>query len=165
MTPAFALAGLVAVSGCERLDEDALRAALGQWFALGETVQFTARVGCVSGAFRLVDAQIGSSMPVLSDEAGAARAIAVRGRMALDDPSVAPDRALVDLANRDRALGMTLRRAALEGRDCMDPGTEAAFHDALTRPEAVLAHDAGLSALILLDPVARLLLVVIGGQG
>lgn len=161
---ALGLAGLMALSGCARMAEGEMRAALGQWFALGETVGFAAQQGCAAGVFSLVDTQIGSAMPVVPSAGQAVIMVRERGRMALDDAALTPDRAMVDIANLDRELGMRLRRAALEGRACMDALTESAFRHALTQPEAVLAHDADLGALILMAPREGRLIVAMGDR-
>ena len=65
------------------------------------------------------------------DAAGDLRALSQRGAVALDNPEQAPDAALVELMNTDRPTGMVMRRAALEGRLCMNDETESAFRYAL----------------------------------
>lgn len=160
--PTLGVVGLLALSGCARVDEGEMRSALGAWFSLGNTVSFTARQGCAAGVFHLTGTEIGSAMPVLRDAVRAAPEIRQRGRMALDDPALAPDRAMVQIANLDRSLGMRMRRAGLDGRACMDDVTESAFHHALINPAALLAYDAELGALILMDPAHALLVITIG---
>lgn len=162
--PTLSLAALLALSACERADEAALRAALGAWASLGETVSFEARGGCVAGVFRLKDTQFGAAMPVLQDPAQASSVIGRRGRGALDDPALAPDIAMMRIANLDRSLGMRMRRAGLDGRACMSDMTESAFRHALTDPGSILAYDAGLGAVILVDPLHALLVVTIGAR-
>jgi hypothetical protein len=160
--PALGIAGAFVLAGCERLDEGEMRHALGAWFSLGETVEFVTRRGCAAGVFRLAGTEIGAAMPVLREPSRAASVIEARGRMALDDPALTPDEAMIDIANLHRSLGMRMRRAGLVGRDCMDDQTESAFHHALENPAAVLAYDAGLGALILMDPAHGLLVVTVG---
>ena len=139
-----------------------MRRALGASFALGETVSYRARLGCAAGVFRLAGTDIRAAMPVLRAPARVAPALVAQGRAALDDPRLTPDRAMVRLANLDRALGMRIRRAGLEGRPCMDEATESAFRHVLTQPAAILAYDAALGAVILMHPGHRLLVVAMG---
>ncbi len=135
---------------------------LGAWFALGETVEFVTRTGCAAGVFRLTGSEIGAAMPVLREPSRAASVVEARGRMALDNPALTPDQAMIDIANLHRSLGMQMRRAGLDGRACMEERTESAFRHALENPAAVLAYDAGLGAVILMDPAHGLLVVTVG---
>ena len=158
------MAGLIGVSGCSQMDEPALRAHLSQWFALGNTMSFGTGAGCTSAAFRLVDTQIGSGLGVVESVPRAVMTLKARGAMALNDDQTAPDAGLIDMINADRTLGYRMRRAALEGRVCMDDTAESAFRYALVNPRAVLAYDAGISALMLLDPDTGVLVVAIGEE-
>ena len=81
---------------------------------------------------------------------------------ALDMRGVSPDEGLVAVVDRDRPLGMSMRRAALEGRLCMSPATEDAFLRALQNRRAVLAWDSASGTLVLLDPDSGLLVVAMG---
>jgi len=152
----------VALGGCVRMDEAALRAHMAQWFALGPTMGFGAKQDCAAAAFRLVDTEVGSALAVVNSVPKAVNILQLRGTVALDQPDVAPDEGLVELINTDRALGYQMRRAALEGRVCMDEITASAFGYALTNPQAVLAFDASLGALMLLDPGTNVLIVAMG---
>ena len=151
------------LTACSPWDEAAVRTRLSQWFALGDTMSFASNGACTAAAFRLVDTQIGSGMGRAGSVSGAVRLLNARGAMALDDPETAPDAGLTALINADRSWGYKMRRAALEGRICMDPTTESAFAYALVNPRAVLAFDAKGTALILLDPDTGVLIVAMGG--
>jgi len=159
-----ALAGvaLAVLAGCERADEAGMRARLEAWFAIGETRYFAARSDCAAGMFALVDDGVGAAMPVTGSVPQMRRTLARGGVAALDDPGQAPDAALVALANADRATGYALRRAALEGRACMDAAAEGAFRDALTAPAAMLAWDGASGTVMVLDRDAGLLLAAMG---
>lgn len=141
-----------------------MRTQLSQWFALGETLSFVSEQECAAGAFRLVDTQVNSAMPIVDNLPRAARVITDRGRMAYKDNDVSPDQAMIDMANRDRSLGMQMRQAGLEGRFCMDDTIESAFSYALVNPASILAFDMEMGALIILDPTQNVLVVAIGGQ-
>ncbi|WP_101067373.1 hypothetical protein [Roseovarius salinarum] len=157
------VAGLV-LAGCRGGEEAALREGLARWFALGDTVSFESRYGCMAGVFRLTDMQVKAPLRVTDSAAAAAVALERRGATALDVPGQAPDAAIVALANTERDTGMAVRRAALEGRACMDDRAESAFRYALENPGAVLAYDAVARRVMLLDPATGLLVVVQGSR-
>lgn len=153
---------LAVTSACGREDEGALRARLDRWFSIGETVAFHASPDCVAAAFRLVQVQLKSPLPVVSAASDALRTLSRRGVVAVDDPAQAPDAALVELVEVDRPTGMGMRRAALEGRMCMNDEVESAFRYALDNPRAVLAFEAETRTVMLMDPRTGLLVVARG---
>ena len=106
--------------------------------------------------------QVKAAMPVSDSVADLSRSLPRRGIAALNDPDVAPDAAMIGLANSDRALGMGMRRVALEARACMGGMTESAFRYALANPAAVLAWEAETGTLMLADPRTRVLVVAMG---
>ena len=150
------------IAGCSREDEEALRGRLEQWYALGPTVAFHATGNCAAGAVGLTDDAVKSAMPVTQGLPVMVIALARRGAAALDDPSQTPDAGMVALVNLDRATGSGMRRAALEGRACMNETVESAFRYALVNPRAVLAYDKRHAALMLLDPRTGMLIVAMG---
>jgi hypothetical protein len=152
----------LALAGCAREDEAALRERLSQWFALGETRAFAARAGCAAATFTVVDERVRSALPRRRGVAGFLQALEARGRAALDDPARSPDAGMVALANAARGTGMALRRAALEGRACMDETTTSAFRYALDNPRALLGWDGASGTLVLLDPDTGLLVAAMG---
>ncbi len=160
--PALALTGVMALGSCDRTDETAMRAHLGQWFALGETMSFDAKWNCAAGAFRLVDTQVGSALPVVGNAPRAMQILLDRGAVALDQAGVAPNQTLIDMVNANRDMGTKMRRAGIDGLTCMDDLTESAFSYALGTPGGLLAFDSELGALILMDRTRALLVVSIG---
>ena len=160
----MALAALSLTAACARDDEAAMRARLDQWFSLGETVGFSATRECAAGAFRLVEPSIRAPMPVTSGAREMLHRLDQSGRAALDDRRQAPDAGLIALINEDRASGMQVRRAALEGRGCMDATVESAFRYALDEPRSVLAFDRDSGSLMILDPVTGLVVVTVGAR-
>ena len=163
VVPNAMLAGvaLATLGACAREDEAAMRARLEQWFRLGETAYFQARGDCVAGVFRLKAADVGAGMPVAGSVPEMLWALRA-GRAALDDAGTAPDAALVQLANEERATGMAMRRAGLEARSCMDDGAEGAFRRALLSPEALLAYDSESGTVMVMDPGRNLLFAAMG---
>ncbi|WP_288942099.1 hypothetical protein [uncultured Roseovarius sp.] len=158
------LAALSLTAACARDDEPAMRARLDQWFSLGESVGFSSTQECAAGVFRLVDPSIKAAMPVTSGAGEMLLRLGQSGRAALDDRAQPPDAGLVALINRDRATGMQIRRAALEGRACMDDTVESAFRYALEEPRSVLAYDRDSGSLMILDPVTGVLVVSVGAR-
>jgi len=162
---AFGLTGLALLGGCSKMEEGDLRNYVGQWFSLGETVGFEAQNGCTAGVFRLLDTRIASAMPMVTSTYQAADRLHSRGVMAYNQPHVAPDQTLVDMANDHRALGMVMRRTGLDARPCMSDVIETAFSYALNNPRAVLGFDLETGALMLMDPTHNLLVVAMGEGG
>lgn len=159
---ALAGAALAVLGACAREDEAAMRARLGQWFALGGTAYFNARADCAAGVFRLTGGDVGAAMPVTGSVPEMLWQLPRRGRAALDDSHQAPDAALVALANAERASGMAMRRAGLEARACMDDTAEGAFRAALLTPGALLAYDKESGTVMVMNPGQGLLFAVMG---
>ncbi len=156
--------GFALVAGCAREEEMVLRDRLENWFSIGETVSFNATRTCAAAAFKLVDLQVKSMVPLVDSTPQVLVALSQRGLVAINNPALAPDAALAELVNADRPTGMKMRRAALEGRMCMDQATESAFRYALDNPLSMLAYDDNTVSLMLLDPRTGLLVVAMGGQ-
>lgn len=163
VVPNAMLAGvaLATLGACAREDEAAMRARLEQWFRLGETAYFEARGDCVAGVFRLKAADVGAAMPVTGSVPEMLWALR-EGRALLDDEGLAPDAALVALANAARSTGMAMRRAGLEARSCMDDGAEGAFRRALLSPESRLAYDSESGTVMVMDTGRSLLFAAMG---
>lgn len=156
------LAVIAFVSACARDAEAVQRGRLGAWFALGETVAFAATMHCAVGLYRVADGRIKAAMPVVGSAPEMARVLATRGIAAWVAPGLAPDAAMVAMANLDRPTGMAMRRAGLEARACMDATSESAFHHMLGQTGAILAWDVDTGALMLMDPGAGLVIVAMG---
>jgi hypothetical protein len=156
------LAAIALVAACARDAEAAQRGRLAAWFALGETVEFAATMQCAVGLYRVTDGRIKAAMPVVGSASEMARTLAARGQAAWIAQGLAPDGAMVAMANFDRPIGMAMRRAGLEARACMGPLSESAFHHMLGQPGAVLAWEVQTGALVLMDPATGLLIVAMG---
>lgn len=157
-----ALACLALAGACTREDEEELRTRLAQWFSIAETIDFQAGRDCAAAAFRLTAADVKAQLPLAASPRAMIQQLERHGRAALDMRGVSPDEGLVAVVDRDRPLGMSMRRAALEGRLCMSPATEDAFLRALQNRRAVLAWDSVSGTLVLLDPDSGLLVVAMG---
>lgn len=158
----LAMLVMAVLSGCWREDESELRNRLDRWFSIGDTVAFNASRDCVAAAFRLVQMEVKSPLSVVRAAPEVLPTLSRRGAVALDDPEQAPDATLIELVNVDRPTGMSMRRAALEGRMCMNEEIESAFHYALDNPSSILAYDAASRTMMLLDPHTGLLVVARG---
>ena len=153
---------LATLAGCAREDEAAMRARLDAWFALGDTMYFSAARDCAAGVYRVRGADIGAAMPVVGSVGEMIYTLPRQERAALDVGDQAPDVALVDLNNEDRPTGMAMRRAGLEARACMDDGAEGVFRSALLNPSAILAYDMPSGTVMILNPDKGLLVAAMG---
>lgn len=156
------LALIALVAACARDAEAAQRGRVAAWFALGDTLEFVAKMQCAVGLYRVADGRVKAAMPVAGSAPEMVRIVASRGVAALTAPGLAPDAAMVAMANFDRPIGMAMRRAGLEARACMGALSESAFHHMLGQPGAVLAWEADRGALMLMDPGTGLLIVAMG---
>jgi len=158
----FVSVALFALAACQRDEEAAQRAWLGQWFALGETLSFAATRGCAVGLYRLVTPEVKSALPVTRDVARMRREIAGRGAAALGVPGITADAAMVAMMDQHRETGRAMRRAGLEARACMDARGESVFRHALDDGRTVLGWDAARGALLLMMPGEGLLVAAMG---
>ncbi len=156
------LAGASVLMGCARDDEASMRDRLSAWFILGDTLAFASERGCAAGAFLVKDDTPASGLPVERDLGAMLRSLPRFGVAAVDDPALSPDEAMRQAANTDRPVGMAMRRAALEARDCMQGDLGAEFRRLLTRSEAVLAYHSEERAVMMLDRPNRVLVVAMG---
>lgn len=151
----------LALGGCQRADEAEMRARLAQWFHLGATHSFSTEGGCAAGVFLLADADMRAALPVAGSVPEMLRALPRKGVAMLDDPAQAPDAALAELANADRATGMTMRRIGLEARACMG-AAQGDFRRALLEPDTALGFDRASGMLILMNRDARAVFAAMG---
>ncbi len=158
----LALVCLGLAGACTREDETALRARLAEWFSIGETLAFHAERDCAAAVFRLTSPDVKAQMPLASGVRAMLLQLERQGRAALDMRGVSPDEGLVAVVDIDRPLGMSMRRAALEGRVCMTASTEDAFLRALQNRRGVLAWDSVSGTIIILDPDSGLLVAAMG---
>lgn len=161
--PVGCLVALVILAGCAREDAAAQRDRLAQWFDLGETISFNARVDCAVGLYEVVSPQVKSALPLMPDVVQMQRGIEKQGAAALALSGQGADLAMVAMANHARPTGMAMRRAGLEARACMDARSEGAFGYALGHPDGVMAWDADTGTLILMARDAGVLVAVQGG--
>ncbi len=139
-----------------------MRAQVGQWFQLGGTMGFGVQADCAAGAFRLVDTQVGSGMPLVGSVPRAVRMLERRGVVGVDIPDQTPEDTMQSIVGADRTLGFKLRGVSLEARACMDALTTSAFGYALVNPRAVLAYDRQNQAMMVMDPDTQVLIVAMG---
>ncbi len=159
---ALACALLLAFAGCKRASEAEMRTMLAEWVPLGDTLAFEATRGCAAGLFDLIDGRIASRMRVATSVPEAAIILRGKDAVAIDDTSLTPDAAMLELLQADRSAGMTMRMAGLEGRECMDGEVEGAFAAALVNPRAVLLVGHDRRILALMDVDAGLLIAAMG---
>lgn len=157
-------AGVLALAGCKRTDEDAMRTLLAGWVPLGETMSFSATRGCAAGLFQLVDPRIASRVRIAGSVREAVMILKSHGQVAVVAPRQTPDAALLELVEMDRGVGMKMRMAGLEGRACMDSAAEAAFGAALVNPAAILLMDRSTGVLALMDAEDGLLIAAMGAE-
>lgn len=152
----------VMVAGCVRDTEADMRARVSQWFQIGETLAFASASRCAAGAFRLVQTDIGSGIALEYDTEAMVRLLGGRTVVAVDNPKRSPDQIMVEAANAARTHGMSMRRTALEARDCMEGPIGQEFQRLLVNASTVFAYDREHGAVMLMDRRNRVLVVAVG---
>lgn len=153
---------LFSAAACKRDDEVAQRTRLATWFALGETLEFSASRSCAAGLYRVVDGRVRSAMSLVGSPQEMQRTLEAHGRAVLMREGLAPDMMMVAMANFDRPVGMAMRLAGLEARPCMGTMTQSAFRHVLETPGAALGWDSEQGAIMLMEPHSGLLVVAMG---
>ena len=141
-----------------------MRDRIADFFALGPTLSFRARIDCSAGAFRLIDGSIGAKVAVEPSSVDMIDRLNDRAVVAVDDPSLTPDEAMVEAANYARDRGMAMRRAVLEARACMDDQLIAEFGRLLSTPDAIFAYDSATPSVMIIDGLNRVLVVARGSR-
>ena len=139
-----------------------MRDRVAQFFPVGQTLSFEARIDCSAGAFRLVDDTIAAGVAVETSITDMIRKLEARGVVAVDDPALSPDDAMIRAANVARDRGMAMRRSLLEARSCMDDQLASEFGRLLSAPEAIFAYDSETPSVMIIDRINLVLVVARG---
>lgn len=161
--PLIAATSVSLLSGCNLHRETALRAALEQYFTLGDTLSFQSRLTCTAAVFRAAQNEVMGDMPLAGSSVQAQNLFRDAGKAAVRAADKTPHE-LTDemLTTEDGAFGrQALAAAALVGK-CLSETDSQDFHRALTRPGAVLAYDMDVGGVMILDPVERKLFFAAG---
>ncbi|MDU8926637.1 hypothetical protein RXV86_04490 [Alisedimentitalea sp. MJ-SS2] len=160
----LALAGLLAVAGCDRHSEDDARAMLAGWFDLGETLYFKSQRGCTAGVFRVKTMDVKSRVPLFDN----AEAVVVSGRQegafALSVPGKTPDKLFIELMNVHRPTGVAIQAAGLEAKPCMNEKARNSFFAALNADPSVVVFSRPDASFAVLDPVRGIVVLTSGGD-
>lgn len=139
-----------------------MRDRVSQFLTLGQTLSFRARIDCSAAAFRLTDDEIGSKVAVEPNIIDMIQRLDSWTVVAVDDPELSPDAAMVAAANYLRHRGMAMRRTVLEARACMDDLLITEFGRLLVAPEAIFAYDSATPSVMIIDKLNRVVVVARG---
>ncbi|MEM6577491.1 MAG: hypothetical protein AAF678_03290 [Pseudomonadota bacterium] len=139
-----------------------MRNRVAEFFSLGQTLAFKARIDCSAGAFRLIDGSIGAKVAMEPSIGGMINRLNGWSVVAVDDPALTPDEAMVEAANHARDQGMAMRRIVLEARACMDEDLTTEFGRLLAAPGAIFAYDRQTPSVMIIDHANRVLVVARG---
>jgi len=106
------------LTACDRYSEYEMRDRVAQFFPLGPTLSFRARLDCSAGAFRLIDETIGAQVVIESSIAGMINQFGTWQVVAVDDPELTPDAAMIEAANVARDRGMAMPRSLVACWPC-----------------------------------------------
>ena len=159
----MALAGLLAVAGCDRHSEDDARALLAGWFDLGETLYFESQSGCTAGVFRVRTMDVKSRVPLF----GSAEAVVASGRQddafAVSVSGSTADKLFIDLMNAHRPTGVAIQAAGLAARECMNEKARNSFFAVLNADPSVVVFSRAEASFAVLDPVRGIVVLTSGG--
>ena len=160
----LALAGLLAVAGCDRHSEDDARALLSGWFDLGDTLYFESQRGCTAGVFRVKTMDVKSRVPLFDD----AQAVVMNGKQdgpfALSVPGVTADKLFIELMNAHRPTGVAIQAAGLEAKPCMNQKASNSFYAALLADPSVVVFSRPDATFAVLDPLRGIVVLTSGGD-
>ncbi|WP_298911235.1 hypothetical protein [uncultured Aliiroseovarius sp.] len=158
-----AVACLISLTACNLHGEADLRATLGKYFTLGDTLSFESKMTCTAAVFRAALNDVKPGMPLAATSVEAQELFRASGKAALRADGQTPHD-LTDemLTSEDGAFGrQALAAAALVGK-CLSDADSKDFRRALTRPGATIAYDTGVQGVMILDPVERKLFFAAG---
>ena len=157
------LAALGFLTGCARHDQGEVKALLNRWFSLGDPVYFYSTRNCTAAVFETRGPSIKSALRLETEINRALFTLERTGTMAVKVDGVSPDQVFLTVINAERAIGVYVQQAAIEGRDCMDEETEGAFHAALSNPTGLFVWHPAEGALVLMDNDQGMVFFASGG--
>jgi len=159
---AVALAGVVALSACERHDEAAIRTMVENWFDLGETLYFRSEQSCTAAVFRLRSDLVKSALLVENDAERAVFRLADNGVLALQVVDLSADQMANDLMAIDKGLGLDVLTATTIGKTCMTAMAQNTMFQALAEPHTILVYDRAAHATGVFVPTLGVVVIASG---
>ena len=162
---ALALAGMMALAGCERHSEEQARALMEGWFDLSETLYFESQRACTAAVYRVKSMDVKSRVPlfdnaltvVMNGKQDGPFALSVRGKTA--------DALFIELMNAHRPTGVAIQAAGLEAKPCMSDKASNSFYAALNAEPSVVVFSRADHAFAVLDPLRGIVVLTSGGEG
>lgn len=139
------------LAACAIDRESAVRAQLGSWVVLGETVYFKSSLSCTAGVFETGASSVMSGAKKVQSTDRALSLIQQGKAVAFTGNGVSPAQAQTQIDEIDRPVSLAILTSALAARDCFPEGIQAQFTQALNAGDVVLIFDPTNSAVALFD--------------
>lgn len=149
---ALALLGLAACA----LDREAeVRAQLGGWMPLGDTLYFESKLECTAGVFATQADFLQGKVRTVSTLHDGLAALGKEATVAFELEGMTPDQVSQAVMSADLPKGLGVLSSGLSARACMDEDTKSAYLGALKSPAALLVFAPENNALVILDRDGR----------
>ncbi len=154
----------VALAGCARDDEAALRDRLSGWFFLDARVYFKSKMRCTAAVYTIEEPGLRPALTVQNDPDRAKAALTRHGHAAIRMEGYSPhDLTDALLLSGAGAFGKEALGAAAQAVPCFEgTSAETQLLRALTRRGATMVYDRESEGLMILDPDAQRLFYVAG---
>ncbi|MCE8509885.1 hypothetical protein KBY28_15650 [Ruegeria pomeroyi] len=148
--PLAALA-LIGLAACALDREAEVRAQLGGWMPLGDTLYFESKLECTAGLFATQADFLQNKVRTVSTLNDGLAALSKEAIVAFDLEGETPDQVSQAVMSADLPKGLGILASGLSARACMDEGTRSAYLSALHSPAALLIFAPDNNALVILD--------------
>ncbi|MFT7594406.1 MAG: hypothetical protein ACI8R4_001727 [Paracoccaceae bacterium] len=145
------VSALVGLAGCSLDKESAVRAQLGAWVKLGETLYFDSRFECTAGVFETGSDDVHLAAQTVSLVADGVRLIGQKRVVAFDVPGQSPTLVSEAIMSSDLPKGLGILNAGVGAKNCMDDEVQHAYLKVLTTPGGILIFDPAAKVMAILD--------------
>lgn len=159
---ALAVACFAGLAACAQDSEAELRAEIGAWLTLDETVHFRSTLSCTAALFRVRSGALTSQVRKVNSVNEGLRRLSNGEIVAFDLPGRSPNAVSEDIMSDSLPEGIAILSSGLSGTECLDDNMIASYGAALRDDRAVFVFDTSRNTLGVLQPDLRLLFVLRG---
>ncbi|AAV94402.1 hypothetical protein KQ247_14250 [Ruegeria pomeroyi] len=147
----LAVLALIGLAACALDREAEVRAQLGGWMPLGDTLYFESKLECTAGVFATPADILQTKVRTVSTLRDGLAALSREAIVAFDLEGETPDQVSQAVMSADLPKGLGILASGLSARACMDEATKSAYLSALHSPAALLIFAPDNNALVILD--------------
>ncbi len=154
----------IVLTGCAMDTEDAVRAQLGSWLSLGETLFFNSSRECSAGLFVAPSNRMRKVVQTVHSVRDGLHVMTLDSVVAFEIPGRSPTQVTEDIMTADLPTGLGFLNSGIAARNCMDEQVAAAYYEVLTTLGGVLIFDPETRGLAILDRDANRVFFARGGS-